>query len=98
MSQFCRRRLISAHGSANFNSLRGRRVRAHCAWRNLILECAEAGVDIIDHGDTMDDACIEAMVAHGTFLCPALYFVKLLIEYSGDVPIASSPGLRSAKA
>jgi imidazolonepropionase-like amidohydrolase len=68
---------------------RGRKVRAHCAWRNLILECAEAGVDIIDHGDTMDDACIEAMVAHGTFLCPALYFVKLLLEYAGEVQIAT---------
>lgn len=68
---------------------RGRKVRAHCAWRDLILECAEEGVDIIDHGDAMDEACIDAMVRHRTFLCPALYFVKLLIEYAGEVQIAT---------
>ena len=26
---------------------------------------------------------------HGTFLCPALYFVKLLLEYAGEVQIAT---------
>jgi imidazolonepropionase-like amidohydrolase len=68
---------------------RGRRVRAHCAWRDLILECAREGVDIIDHGDQMDDACIDAMREHGTFLCPALFFVKRLLDYEGDVAIAT---------
>ncbi|HVN40433.1 MAG TPA: amidohydrolase family protein [Myxococcota bacterium] len=68
---------------------RGRRVRAHCAWRDLILECAREGVDIIDHGDQMDDACVEAMREHGTFLCPALFFVKRLLDYAGEVPIAT---------
>ena len=68
---------------------RGRRVRAHCAWRDLILECANEGVDIVDHGDQMDDACIEAMLLHGTFLCPALFFVKRLLDYAGQVQIAT---------
>lgn len=68
---------------------RGRRVRAHCAWRDLIAECANEGVDIVDHGDELDDAGIEALLRHGTFLCPALYFVKLLLEYAGEVKIAT---------
>jgi imidazolonepropionase-like amidohydrolase len=68
---------------------RGRRVRAHCAWRDLILECVREGVDIVDHGDAMDEVCIEAMRERGTFLCPALYFVKLLLEYAGEVQIAT---------
>lgn len=68
---------------------RGRKVRAHCVWRNLVLECAREGVDIIDHGDAMDDECIEALLEHGTFLCPALYFVKLLLDYAGEVAIAT---------
>ena len=29
------------------------------------------------------------MVEHGTFLCPALYFVKLLLDYAGEVQIAT---------
>jgi imidazolonepropionase-like amidohydrolase len=68
---------------------RGVRVRAHCAWRDLILECVREGVDIIDHGDAADAECIEAMLAHRTFLCPSLYLIKLLLDYRGDVPIAT---------
>jgi imidazolonepropionase-like amidohydrolase len=67
---------------------RGVPVRAHCAWRDLILECVREGVDIIDHGDAADTECLEAMLERRTFLCPSLYLVKLLIDYSGDVPIA----------
>jgi imidazolonepropionase-like amidohydrolase len=68
---------------------RGVRVRAHCAWRDLILECVREGVDIIDHGDAADAECIDAMLAHRTFLCPSLYLIKLLLDYRGDVPIAT---------
>ena len=67
---------------------RGVRVRAHCAWRDLILECVREGVDIIDHGDASDAECLDAMLEHRTFLCPSLYLVKLLLDYRGDVPIA----------
>jgi imidazolonepropionase-like amidohydrolase len=64
------------------------RVRAHCAWRDLIHECVREGVDIIDHGDAADAECLDAMLEHHTFLCPSLYLIKLLLEYRGDVPIA----------
>jgi imidazolonepropionase-like amidohydrolase len=72
---------------------RGKRVRAHCAWRDRILECANEGVDIIDHGDQMDEACLEAMQANATFLCPGLYFVKLLLDYGGEIQIATEAQL-----
>jgi imidazolonepropionase-like amidohydrolase len=74
---------------------RGVPVRAHCAWRDLILECVREGVDIIDHGDAADTECLEAMLERRTFLCPSLYLVKLLIDYSGDVPIARARPDRS---
>src|SRR4029434_1721638 len=50
----------------------GRRVRAHVVYRDLVLECIEAGVDIIDHGDEVDMECVEAMAAHGTSWAPTL--------------------------
>ncbi|MFQ5514013.1 MAG: amidohydrolase family protein [Myxococcota bacterium] len=58
---------------------RGRKVRAHCAWKPAILECIELGVDVIDHGDEIDAECIGAMVEAGTVLVPsALYLERLL--------------------
>ena len=76
---------------------RGVPVRAHCAWRDLILECVREGVDIIDHGDAADAECIDAMLEHRTFLCPSLYLVKLLLDYRGDVPIATPAQLEAVR-
>jgi len=76
---------------------RGVRVRAHCAWRDLILECVREGVDIIDHGDAADAECIDAMLAHRTFLCPSLYLIKLLLDYRGEVPIATPAQLETIR-
>lgn len=59
---------------------RGAKVRAHVADKPMILECIELGVDIIDHGDEIDDECIEAMVKAGTYWVPSLIFPKCLIE------------------
>lgn len=58
---------------------RGKKVRAHCAWRDVILECVEAGIDVIDHGDAMDEACIEAMAKRGTFLVPSMFFTQQMV-------------------
>jgi imidazolonepropionase-like amidohydrolase len=76
---------------------RGVRVRAHCAWRDLILECVREGVDIIDHGDAADAECIDAMLAHRTFLCPSLYLIKLLLDYRGELPIATPAQLETIR-
>ena len=57
---------------------RDARVRAHTSTREVILECLEAGVDIIDHGDYIDDECLERMVKQDTFFCPSLFFTKLV--------------------
>ena len=59
---------------------RGAKVRAHVAGKEMILECIQLGVDIIDHGDEMDEECIEAMVKAGTFWVPSLIYPKLLLE------------------
>ncbi len=59
---------------------RGAKVRAHVADRAMILECIELGVDVIDHGDEIDDEIIDAMVQAGTFWVPSLVYLWSLFE------------------
>lgn len=62
---------------------RNARVRAHTNSRESILECLEIGVDIIDHGDEIDEDCIEAMAKAGATWVPSLLFTKL-VSYGGQ--------------
>lgn len=66
----------AAHG-------RGVPVRAHVCSRDLILECVELGVDVIDHADEIDETCIEAMARAGSFWVPSFTFTKLLLDIGG---------------
>lgn len=75
----------AAHG-------RNRRVRAHVAHKQGILDCVAAGVDIIDHADGLDDECIEAVVDAGTFVLPSLYLPLKILELMGDAPGANTLG------
>jgi imidazolonepropionase-like amidohydrolase len=59
---------------------RGAKVRAHVADKEMILECIGLGVDIIDHGDEIDEECIEKMVGAGTFWVPSLVYLWSLLE------------------
>jgi len=58
---------------------RGAKVRGHVCSRDAILECVEAGMDLIDHGDELDETIIEAMVKHGTYFTPSMMFLKRLL-------------------
>lgn len=66
----------------------GKRVRAHAAWRELIYECVEAGVDLIDHGDEVDEEIIAMMAERGTYWVPSMRVldVALGISAGGAVP------------
>jgi imidazolonepropionase-like amidohydrolase len=59
---------------------RGAKVRAHVADKAMILECIELGVDVIDHGDEIDDEVVAAMVRAGTFWVPSLVYLWSLLE------------------
>ena len=50
----------------------GKRVRAHATSKTAILECARAGVDIIDHADRIDAECIEAILDHNCTVVPSM--------------------------
>lgn len=72
---------------------RGAKVRAHVADREMVLECIELGVDVIDHGDEIDDEIIEKMVAAGTFWVPSLVYVWSLLEIGYAKKYGVSPEL-----
>jgi imidazolonepropionase-like amidohydrolase len=63
---------------------RGVRVRAHVCAKDVILDCIRLGVDVIDHGDEVDEECIDAMAKAGSFWVPSLVFTKVMIELGVD--------------
>jgi imidazolonepropionase-like amidohydrolase len=58
----------------------GKRVRAHVATRDGILACARAGVDVIDHADRIDQACIDAILEAGSFVVPSMLWTLRFLE------------------
>jgi imidazolonepropionase-like amidohydrolase len=75
----------------------GKRVRAHAPSRTSILECARAGVDIIDHADRIDDECVEAILDAGSFVAPSMLwsarFLEIAESWDHDAsPLAISEG------
>ena len=77
---------------------RGGKVRAHCAWRQVILECIRAGVDVIDHGDQMDAECVDALLEHGTFLVPSMFLTKQMLGDAGGLALASEEQMAPIRA
>lgn len=59
---------------------RGALVRGHIANREAIHLALDVGIDVVDHGDGLDDAAIERMVNQGTFLVPSQLFPKRFAE------------------
>jgi imidazolonepropionase-like amidohydrolase len=63
----------------------GRKVAAHAHGAQGIAWAAEAGVDSIEHGSYIDDAAIQAMKAHGTYLVPTLYLGDWMTENAAKI-------------
>ncbi len=66
--------------------MRGVKVRAHAATRETICECVELGVDIIDHGDAMDEAILGMMAERGTFWVPSMVYPDCMIRLGWAEP------------
>jgi imidazolonepropionase-like amidohydrolase len=62
---------------------RGALVRGHIANREALHMALEAGIDVVDHGDGLDEAAIERMVGQGTFLVPSQLFPARFAEMMG---------------
>lgn len=73
------------------------RVAAHAHATEGIRRALAAGVDSIEHGSFLDDACIEQMVKQGTFLVPTLSISEFVIR-NGDKSGARRDGVAKMKA
>jgi imidazolonepropionase-like amidohydrolase len=62
---------------------RGALVRGHIANRDAIHMALDAGIDVVDHGDGLDELAIERMVELGTFLVPSQLFPARFAELMG---------------
>jgi imidazolonepropionase-like amidohydrolase len=64
---------------------RGARVRGHIANKEALLMALDLGIDIVDHGDGMDDECIERLLATDTPVVPSMLFpAKFLASMGGS--------------
>jgi imidazolonepropionase-like amidohydrolase len=70
---------------------RGALVRAHCPSRTGIIECARAGVDIIDHGDLIDDEGIEAVLRADATITPSLLWTDRYLAFADSWDYAQGP-------
>ena len=52
-------------------------------------ECLRAGVDIIDHGDRIDQELVDMMVDRGTYLVPSMYLIKFMLADTGNLANAT---------
>ncbi len=75
---------------------RGAVVRGHAITKKSILESIELGMDIIDHGDEIDEEVIEAMVKAGTFYVPSMLFLRKLMP-TGVMELARAAQLAPVK-
>lgn len=72
--------LAEMHAAADTAHERGRKIRGHIISKRGIMAGLEAGLDVIDHCDMMDDECIEGLARQGTFVVPSLYFPYMAVE------------------
>src|SRR5438309_7641623 len=63
----------------------GRKVAAHAHGAQGILWATDAGVDSIEHGSYIDDAGINAMKQHGTYLVPTMYLQTWMLENAQSI-------------
>ena len=60
---------------------KGKIVRAHVVTREAIWACLNAGVDILDHADGIDDEICEVLAERGIFILPSLYLATVMPQY-----------------
>ncbi len=74
--------------------LRGVKVRGHIANREAILMALDLDIDVIDHGDGMDDECIERIVASGTSVVPSMLFPARFLQSMGGSTLGFTDSMK----
>ncbi len=70
---------------------RGALVRAHCPSRIGVIECARAGVDIIDHADRIDEEGIEAVLAADATVVPSMLWSERFLQFADSWDHSQAP-------
>ncbi|MFZ5915567.1 MAG: amidohydrolase family protein [Chloroflexota bacterium] len=74
-----------------------KRVMSHAQSTAGILNALQAGVESIEHGIYVDDACIELMLAQGSYLVPTLYAPHAVLEVAERTGRMPEWGLRKTR-
>ncbi len=74
--------------------LRGAKVRGHIANREAIHMALDLGIDVIDHGDGMDDECVERIVASGTPVVPSMMFPARFLRSMGGAKLGFTDSMQ----
>ena len=71
---------------------RGVKIRGHLISKRGILASLKAGIDIVDHGDGIDDECIDWFLKQGSYMAPSLYLPSVMVSayLSGEAPYLES--------
>jgi imidazolonepropionase-like amidohydrolase len=75
--------------------LRGAKVRGHIANREAILMALDLDIDVIDHGDGMDEECIERIVEAGTPVVPSMLFPSRFLGSMGGSGLGFTDSMRA---
>jgi len=74
---------------------RGAKVRGHIANRDAIAMALDCGIDVIDHGDGMDDECMARIVDAQTAVAPSMFFPYQLWKSLGGSALGFSASLKA---
>lgn len=75
--------------------LRGVKVRGHIANRQAIHMALDLDIDIIDHGDGLDDECIERLLASRTPLVPSMLFPARFLQSMGGSGLGFTDSMKA---
>jgi len=75
--------------------LRGAKVRGHIANREAILMAVDLDIDVIDHGDGMDDECMDRILARGTPVVPSMMFPARFLASMGGSALGFTESMKA---
>src|SRR5665213_692166 len=75
--------------------LRGAKVRGHIANREAIMMALDLGIDVIDHGDGMDDECVERIVETDTPVVPSMLFPARFVDAMGGSGLGFTDSMKA---
>ena len=76
---------------------RGALARGHVVSKRGIMAALDAGLDVLDHGDMIDDECIERILKNKSFVVPSIYFPYLIAKQMEQPGAPPFPGLDALK-